>query len=171
MTISSTCRLVIIESVTMTSIVIGGIGSAVATGMGIIGIKTIPGVIGLDKLFIGHHQDILVTEDLMGSQWLEDLEDRMINRVVPGMEDLRVSLEDLVLMENQVGQELVVRKVSQVVPVEVDLTLKCMEDHRAKLVGTDLRLKSLGGQVEVDLIKNRADPVDLPASSSMLVPS
>ncbi len=119
----------------MTSIVIGGIGSAVATGMGRIGIETIPGVIGPDKRFIGHHQDILATEDLMGSQWLEGLEDRMENQVDTG------------LMEDQVDQGLVARRVGRVVPVEADLTLKCMEDHKAKSVDLDLSPKRLADLV------------------------
>jgi len=133
MTISSTCRRVIIESVTMTSIVIGEIGSDVATGMGTIGIETIPGIIGPDKRFIGHHQDILATEDHMGSQWLEGLEGRMENQVVQGMEDLLVNRVDLGRMENQVDQELAARKVGRVAQVEAGLTLKCMEDHRDRV--------------------------------------
>ncbi len=153
MTISSTCHLVIIESVTMTSIVIGEIGSAVATGMGTIGIEIIPGAIGPDKRFIGHHQATLVTEDLMGSQSLEGLEDHMENQVVRGMVDLRVSQVDLDHMENQVDQELVARRVSRVVPVEVDLILKCMEDQRAMQVDLDPSLKWLEDRVEVDLIE------------------
>jgi hypothetical protein len=132
MTIFSTCRLVIIESVTMTFIVIGGIGSDVATGMGSLGIETIPGVIGPDKRFIGHHQDILVTEDHMGSQWLEALEDRMENQVAQGMEDLLESRVVLGRMENQVVQALAAHRVGRVVPVEADLSLKCTEDRRAK---------------------------------------
>jgi hypothetical protein len=131
----------------MTSIVIGGIGSAVATGMGRIGIETIPGVIGPDKRFIGHHQDILATEDLMGSQWLEGLEDRMENQVVQGMGGLRVSQVDTGLMEDQVDQGLVARRVGRVVPVEADLTLKCMEDHKAKSVDLDLSPKRLADLV------------------------
>jgi len=75
-----------------------------------VGTGTIPGVIGQGRNFIGHHQVILAIEDLMGSQWLEGIEDRMVNRVDQGMED---------------------RRESQVVLVEEDLTLKCM-DHRAK---------------------------------------
>jgi hypothetical protein len=96
-----------------------------------VGTGTIPGVIGQGKSFIDHHQAILAIEDLMGSQWLEGLEDRMVNRVDQGMEDLRESQVDLDRMVNQAAQKLVARRVSQVVPVEADLTLKCM-DHRAK---------------------------------------
>jgi len=117
--------------ITTTSIVIGGVGNAIATGITMVGTGTIPGVIGQGKSFIDHHQVILAIEDLMESQWLEGLEDRMVNRVDQGMEDLRESQVDLDRMVNQAAQELVARRVSQVVPVEADLTLKCM-DHRAK---------------------------------------
>jgi hypothetical protein len=96
-----------------------------------VGTGTIPGVIGQGRNFIGHHQVILAIEDLMGSQWLEGIEDRMVNRVDQGMEDRRESQVDPGPMVNQAAQELVARRVSQVVLVEEDLTLKCM-DHRAK---------------------------------------
>ena len=83
----------------------------------------------------------------MGSQWLEGLEDRMENQVVQGMEGLRVSQVDTGLMEDQVDQGLVARRVGRVVPVEADLTLKCMEDHKAKSVDLDLSPKRLADLV------------------------
>jgi uncharacterized membrane protein len=42
----------------MTSIATGGIGVILATGTISVGIEIIPGVIGLVKIFIGHHQVI-----------------------------------------------------------------------------------------------------------------
>jgi hypothetical protein len=93
-----------------------------------VGIGTIPGVIGLGKNFTGHHQVTLAIEGHMVSQVAQDMEDlresqvdqgHMVNRVDRDMEDLRESQADPDHM------------VSQVVPAEADLTLKCM-DHRAK---------------------------------------
>jgi hypothetical protein len=95
----------------MTSIVIGGRGKAIATGITKVGIGIIPGIIGQGKNFIGRHQVILVMEALM------------VNQVDQGMADLRVS---------------------PVVPVEADHTVKCMEERRdlpAKQVDPDLRAK------------------------------
>ena len=104
----------------MTSIVIGGRGKAIATGITKVGIGIIPGIIGQGKNFIGRHQVILVMEALMVNQVMEAL---MVNQVDQGMADLRVS---------------------PVVPVEADHTVKCMEERRdlpAKQVDPDLRAK------------------------------
>ncbi len=110
----------------MLPIVIEGLGSAVATGMGRIGIETIPGVIGPDKRFIGHHQDILATEDR--KPVVEGLEDRMENQVDTG------------LMEDQVDQGPAGRPV---VPWR-RTSPQCMEDHKAKSVDLD-SAQAVGG--------------------------
>jgi hypothetical protein len=128
----------------MTSIVIGGLGKAIATGITKVGIGIIPGVIGQGKNFIGRHQVILVMEALM------------VNQVDQGMEALRVNQVMEALMVNQVDQGMEALRVSPVVPVEADLrvspvvpveadhTVKCMEERRdllAKQVDPDLRVK------------------------------
>jgi len=64
----------------MTSIVIGGIGSAVATGIVTSGSEIIRGVIGQDRSFIGHRQVILVLEDPMGNRVDQDFADPTTNR-------------------------------------------------------------------------------------------
>ncbi len=87
-------------------LVIGGIGSAVATGMGRIGIGAIPGVIGRDKRFHRPPPGHPGHRGPYGKQWLEGLEDHMENQVDTG------------LMEDQVDQGLVARRVGRVVPTD-----------------------------------------------------
>ena len=130
----------------MISIVIGELGSTIATGIIMVGIETIIGVIGQGKNFIGHHQVILAIEGLMA------------NRVVQGMEDLRVSRAGLT--GNRVGQDLVGLRASRAEgdpmekQAEGDLTLKCM-DHRVKQVDLDLSPKWLEDLAEAGLMANR----------------
>ena len=112
----------------MTSIVIGGLGKAIATGITKVGIGIIPGIIGQGKNFIGRHQVILVMEALMVNQVMEA---HMVNQVMEAH------------MVNQV-EGLADLMVSPVVPVEADHTVKCMEERRgllAKQVDPDLRAK------------------------------
>jgi hypothetical protein len=135
----------------MTSIVIGGLGKAITTGIIKVGTEITPGIIGQGKNFIGHHQVILVMEDRMVNQVDQGMEelrvspveaDHMVNQVDQGMADLRVS---------QAGQGLVVHRANQAEEqAEVDPTAKCM-DHRAKLVDLDLSQKWLEGPAEADL--------------------
>jgi len=185
----------------MTSIVIGGIGNAVAIGIITIGLKIIQDVIGQDRNFTGHRQVILDLKVLMVNRAGLDLADLlgslvdrvlMVNPVDRDLGDLRVNRVDLPvnragldladLRENRVDRGLMVNPAgldlgdllgSLVDQVEPDLELKYM-NLRAKQVDQDLNRKWLEELAEVDLMVNPAaqvDRVDLRANSLRSIPS
>ena len=175
--IFSTCHRVITESVIMTSITIGGLGNAIATGTIRAGIGITPDDIGPDRNFIGHRLVILVTAGLMVNLVDQDMvvlrvnrEGLMVNLVDRGMVVLMGNQADLDLMVNQADQDMVVLRVNRVDQVGVGRTLR-HTDHKAKSVDLDLSLKQLADLAEADIMVNRVAPagvVDLLANNLII---
>ena len=131
--IFSTCHRVITESVIMTSITIGGLGNAIATGTIRAGIGITPDDIGPDRNFIGHRLVILVTVDLMVNQVDQDMVALRVNRV------------------DQVGVGRTLRHTDhKAKSVDLDLSLKQLAD----LAEADIMVNRVAPAGLVDLLAN-----------------